>query len=73
MDILNETYILQAQWTLLCGGTFTATNTPQYVRSPGFPIAYASRLNCVYNITNRGRVINLSFEEFELEKGNKKK
>ncbi|KAJ8930429.1 hypothetical protein NQ314_016755 [Rhamnusium bicolor] len=44
--------------------------TQRYIVSPGYPIAYSSSLNCVYNITTNSEVLITRFDDFELENGN---
>lgn len=61
----------QAKWTLNCGGSFPATTQPQYLVSPGYPADYQNSLHCVYNITASENIVNIDFEDFELENKNR--
>ncbi|KAJ8936436.1 hypothetical protein NQ318_015582, partial [Aromia moschata] len=60
---------LEAKWDWRCGGTFEASSTPRYIVSPGYPLHYSSNLVCIYNITSKKDVVNIRFEDFELERG----
>ncbi|XP_018577861.1 cubilin-like [Anoplophora glabripennis] len=59
----------KARWEWFCGGTFEATKTPRSIVSPGYPLIYTSNLNCVYNITTKAEVLDIVFDDFELENG----
>ncbi|KAJ8923869.1 hypothetical protein NQ315_010451 [Exocentrus adspersus] len=59
----------KAMWEWICGGTFEASKIPRSIISPGYPLLYSPSLNCVYNITTATDVLNLKFDDFDLENG----
>ncbi|XP_045485243.1 cubilin-like [Pieris rapae] len=57
-----------AEWTEICGGIFTATNTDQFIYSPGYGSGYGPLLDCSYEIlapTNNKLIVK--FQDFSLE------
>ncbi|KAJ8975807.1 hypothetical protein NQ317_013738 [Molorchus minor] len=59
----------KAHWEWNCGGTFEASKKERYIVSPGYPIAYKPNLKCVYNIVTTASVLNIRFDDMDIEKG----
>ncbi|CAH0562353.1 unnamed protein product [Brassicogethes aeneus] len=57
----------KAKWNLHCGGVFQATDALQTITSPGYNDLHERTLNCTYEIHSPGKIINLSFKDFQLE------
>lgn len=58
----------RAQWTSICGGSYTATDEEQILYSPGYPYSYHPLMHCLYELSapNNQKLL-LKFLEFELE------
>ncbi|XP_013185402.1 cubilin [Amyelois transitella] len=56
----------QANWTTICGGTYNATTTENYLYSPGYPFYHRS-MTCSYKIVASDKKIQIKFLVFDLE------
>lgn len=57
----------KAQWKPICGGTFIATATEQFLYSPGYPNRYTGMLDCSYEISSPDANVYLKFLDFDIE------